>query len=57
MHANREHEVDADLRRWLMPTTIAEIEFAEWTPDDRLRHASFIGLRHDKSAWKVVRET
>jgi hypothetical protein len=20
--------------RWLKPTTVAEIEFAEWTPDD-----------------------
>lgn len=42
---------------WLKPTTVAEIEFAEWTPDERLRHASFIGLRRDKSARKVVRET
>jgi bifunctional non-homologous end joining protein LigD len=28
---------------WLKPTTVAEIEFAEWTPDDRLRAAAFIG--------------
>jgi ATP-dependent DNA ligase len=43
--------------RWLKPTAVAEIEFAEWTPGNRLRHASFIGLRHDKSARKVVKET
>jgi ATP-dependent DNA ligase len=43
--------------RWLKPTTVAEIEFAEWTPDDRLRHASFIGLRQEKRARDVVKET
>lgn len=43
--------------RWLKPTQVAEIEFAGWTPDDRLRHASFVGLRHDKNARKVLRET
>jgi len=42
---------------WLKPTTIAEIEFAEWTPDERLRHAAFIGLRCDKKSRDVVRET
>jgi bifunctional non-homologous end joining protein LigD len=41
--------------RWLKPTTVAEIEFAEWTPDDRLRHASFIGLGRKKSARKIVK--
>lgn len=43
--------------RWLKPSTIAEIEFAEWTPDERLRHASFVGLRDDKQARKVGKET
>ena len=42
---------------WLRPTTVGEIEFAEWTPDERLRHASFVGLRDDKEASKVVRES
>jgi DNA ligase D-like protein (predicted ligase) len=45
------------LCRLLKPTTIAEIEFAEWTPEDRLRHASFVGLRHDKKARDVTKET
>jgi len=45
------------LCRWLKPTLFAEIEFAEWTTDERLRHASFVGLRHDKEARDVVRET
>jgi bifunctional non-homologous end joining protein LigD len=43
--------------QWLKPQVVAEIEFAEWTPDDRLRHASFVGLRHDKRPRQVVKET
>ena len=42
---------------WLKPAMVAEIEFAEWTPDDRLRHASFVGLRTDKKPRHVVKET
>jgi ATP-dependent DNA ligase len=43
--------------RWLKPTTVAEIEFTEWTPGDRLRGASFVGLRYDKNPREVVKET
>jgi DNA ligase D-like protein (predicted ligase) len=43
--------------RWIKPTIVAEIEFVEWTPGDRLRGAAFEGLREDKNARKVVRET
>jgi bifunctional non-homologous end joining protein LigD len=42
---------------WIKPTRVAEIAFAEWTPDERLRHASFVGLRDDKDARKVFRES
>ena len=42
---------------WVKPTAVAEIEFAEWTPDERLRHAAFIGVRSDKKPKEVVRET
>jgi bifunctional non-homologous end joining protein LigD len=41
---------------WLKPELVAEIEFTEWTSDDRLRHPSFQGLREDKPAKEVVRE-
>lgn len=32
------------------------VEFAKWTPDGQVRHASFIGLRTDKPAAEVRRE-
>jgi bifunctional non-homologous end joining protein LigD len=41
---------------WVEPELVAQIAFMEWTPDGRLRHPSFLGLRIDKSAREVVRE-
>jgi bifunctional non-homologous end joining protein LigD len=42
--------------RWLKPQLVAQIEFLEWTADQHLRHAKFIGLRDDKLAPEVSRE-
>jgi bifunctional non-homologous end joining protein LigD len=42
---------------WVTPKLVAEIAYAETTPDGVLRHASFIGLREDKAAADVVAET
>jgi bifunctional non-homologous end joining protein LigD len=39
---------------WVRPELVAEVEFAGWTADSILRHASFQGLREDKSAREVV---
>jgi bifunctional non-homologous end joining protein LigD len=33
------------------------VNFVEWTHGGHLRHASFVGLRDDKSPREVVRET
>ena len=41
---------------WIKPELVAEIAFTEFTDDGILRHPSFIGLREDKPASKVVRE-
>ena len=43
--------------RWVRPELVAEIAYAEITPDKLLRHSSFIGLRGDKPAAEVVAET
>ncbi len=42
---------------WIEPRLVAEIAYAETTPDGVLRHASFLGLRGDKAAEAVVAET
>jgi len=41
---------------WVKPSLVAEIEFAEWTRDEILRQAVFVGLRTDKDAGEIVRE-
>ena len=41
---------------WVKPEVVAQIEFAEWTPDAHLRQPAFVGLREDKDPREVVRE-
>ena len=41
---------------WINPTFVAEIKFAEWTRDGKLRAPVFLGLRDDKKPREVVRE-
>jgi bifunctional non-homologous end joining protein LigD len=41
---------------WTRPELVAQIGFAEWTNDGRLRQARFLGLRDDKRPADVVRE-
>jgi len=42
--------------RWVKPQLVAEVAFADWTPDGSIRHARYIGLRADKPARQVSRE-
>ena len=44
-------------RHWVEPVLVCEVAFQEWTEDGRLRHPSFQGMREDKPAREVVRET
>jgi bifunctional non-homologous end joining protein LigD len=41
---------------WTRPNLVAQIGFAEWTTDARLRQPRFLGLRDDKTPAEVVRE-
>lgn len=41
---------------WVEPKLVAEVSFAEWTEDGRMRQASFQGLREDKTSREVRRE-
>ena len=41
---------------WVKPQLVAEVDFRGWTHGDRVRQASFQGLREDKPASQVVRE-
>ncbi len=41
---------------WTRPELVAQIGFAEWTSDGRLRQPRFLGLRDDKAPADVLRE-
>ncbi len=41
---------------WVTPKLVAEVAFAEFTAENVVRHASFLGLREDKAAADVVAE-
>jgi DNA ligase D-like protein (predicted ligase) len=43
--------------RWLKPVLVGQFEFLEWTGENHLRHSKFMGLREDKKARDVERES
>ena len=52
-------ELTADEKKdaiWVKPELVAEVQFANWTSDHRVRQASFQGLREDKPAEEIRRE-
>src|SRR5665811_2212518 len=42
---------------WVKPKLVAEVSFAEWTNDGKVRHAVFHGLRTAKPATAITRES
>ncbi|OQA16412.1 MAG: putative DNA ligase-like protein [Firmicutes bacterium ADurb.Bin356] len=41
---------------WLAPMLAAKVQFAQWTNEGLLRHASYKGLRTDKAPIDIIRE-
>jgi bifunctional non-homologous end joining protein LigD len=41
---------------WVKPSLLAEVSFAQWTADGRIRHSVFQGLRSDKKARAITRD-
>jgi bifunctional non-homologous end joining protein LigD len=48
----------AEMRRchWVEPKLVCQVQFTEWTQDDKLRQPVFLGVRTDKEPHEVVRE-
>ena len=42
---------------WVRPEIVVQVAFIEWTVHGKLRHGRFLGVREDKTAREVVRET
>lgn len=42
---------------WVTPKLVVELKFSEWTDDGKLRQPVFLGVRDDKSAKEVTRES
>jgi bifunctional non-homologous end joining protein LigD len=42
---------------WVKPQVVVQVSFMEWTGDGKMRHSRLIGIRTDKKARDVVRES
>jgi bifunctional non-homologous end joining protein LigD len=42
---------------WVKPKMVCQLRFSEWTRDEKLRQPVFLGLRGDKDAGDVLRES
>jgi bifunctional non-homologous end joining protein LigD len=42
--------------RWVRPTSVCEVEYAELTADDQLHQTTFLGGRGDKNAKEAALE-
>lgn len=56
-HRHRWAVRDPAAQHFVQPSLVAEVEFSGWTPDSQIRHAKYLGLRSDKAAPAVQRES
>jgi ATP-dependent DNA ligase len=42
---------------WVTPQIVVQVAFLEWTGHGKMRHSRLLGIRTDKTAREVVRET
>lgn len=49
--------IKTDDVHWVRPSLVVQVGFSEWTRDGILRHPRYLGIRDDKKAEEVVRET
>jgi bifunctional non-homologous end joining protein LigD len=42
---------------WVRPQVVVQVAFLEWTGHGKMRHSRLLGIREDKSAREVFRET
>lgn len=57
LHQHRWAVRDKATQHFVTPVLVAEVEFSDWTPDSQVRHAKYLGLRVDKEATAVKRES
>jgi bifunctional non-homologous end joining protein LigD len=57
LHQHRWAVRDPAAQHFVKPRLVAEVEFSDWTPDSQVRHAKYLGLRIDKEAKTVKRES
>ena len=43
--------------QWMRPVFVCQVKFSEWTREGRLRQPVYLGLREDKKASAVIRES
>src|SRR5499427_5375363 len=53
----RERVPKNETPHWVHPKLVAQVRFTEWTSDGILRQPVYLGLRDDKKAREVTRET
>ena len=56
-HQHRWAVRDPAAQHFVRTTLVAKVEFSDWTPDSQVRHAKYLGLRIDKDAKTVKRES